>query len=104
MNRAPQRLQEHGKVVQEEELLHSGHVERHGEQMSLSELTAHQPQLAELQIGLYPLRDDLLIQGPGQADDGRDDPPGRFPRAELSNELAIDLEDVHRQAVECGQG
>src|ERR1700722_6868901 len=75
----------------------------HEKALALGTTELHEP--VELALVLDALGDDLEPEALGQADDGGDQ--GRAPGVRVDqrvDERLVDLEDVHRKALEGGQG
>jgi hypothetical protein len=80
----------------------SGHRVRHG--VALRQLAADLQQQAALCHGLHPFSGDLPVKGVGQADDPIQD--GQIVRVveHVVHKAPVDLELIHGQPLQVGQG
>ena len=74
-----------------------------GEPEALRGVTTHLPQQLQLRLVLDALRDDIDAERPGHVDDDAHELGRSRIDVELTDERAIDLQPVDREAVQCVQ-
>src|SRR5258705_13521534 len=76
---------------------------RRRKEVALGVVAAEMPQDLPLRLRLHALGDDAQPQVVAELDDGADDLRALAPARELGHEGTVDLQGVHRQAVEVAE-